>query len=193
MDEADSLHDATQQAIRRIVELYSRTTRFVFVCKTSLKLIEPLQGRCAIVRRSKLGNNCIESRMVHVCELEKVCFTKEGLEAIVFTANGDMRAALNNLQSTHAGMGTVDDVNVFRLCDAPRPDTGLGILNKCVDKDHRGSMGSIKRLKSDGYSSHDIVGTFFRVCKEERLFVVDSTRMRCSRKSPGHTSVTRRA
>ena len=40
----------------------------------------------------------------------------EGLEAIIFTADGDMRQALNNLQATHFGFGLVDSAAVFKAC-----------------------------------------------------------------------------
>ena len=170
VDEAESLQSSSQQVIRRIMEISSRTTRFIFVCNSSSRIIEPLQSRCAIVRFSKLGDRCIENRVESICKREGVLFTKKGLEAIVFTADGDMRSALSNLQATHTGMGNVDESSVYRMCDAPRPDAVLKILVKCVDKDHRGAMRAVKVLKDAGYSSHDIVGTFFRVCRDGVLF-----------------------
>ena len=54
--------------------------------------------------------------------MEEVVKTNEGLQALIFTAEGDMRQwALNNLQSTHAGFGVVNDENVFKVCDQPHP------------------------------------------------------------------------
>ena len=170
IDEAEALQTSSQQVIRRIMEMYSRTTRFIFVCNSSSRIIEPLQSRCAIVRFSKLEDRCIEARIESICKIEGALFTKNGLDAIVFTAGGDMRSALSNLQATHTGMGTVNESNVYRMCDAPRPDAVLKILVKCVNKDHRGAMGAVKGLKDMGYSSHDIVGTFFRVCRDGALF-----------------------
>lgn len=166
IDEAEALQNSSQQVIRRIMEMYSRTTRFIFVCNSSSRLIEPLQSRCAIVRFSKLDDRCIEARVESICNREGAVFTKKGLEAIVFTAGGDMRSALSNLQATHTGVGTVNESNVYRMCDTPRPDAVLKILVKCANKDHRGAMKDVKFLKDMGYSSHDIVGTFFRVCRD---------------------------
>jgi replication factor C subunit 2/4 len=48
-------------------------------------------------------------------------YTADGLEALIFTAEGDMRNALNNLQSTHSGFGYVNQANVFKVCDQPHP------------------------------------------------------------------------
>jgi replication factor C subunit 2/4 len=45
----------------------------------------------------------------------KVPYVPEGLEAIIFTADGDMRQALNNLQATHSGFHFVNQENVFKV------------------------------------------------------------------------------
>ena len=61
-----------QQALRRTMEIYSNTTRFALACNQSTKVIEPIQSRCAIVRFTKLGDKEILSRVVYVCQQEKV-------------------------------------------------------------------------------------------------------------------------
>ena len=54
LDEADSMTEAAQQALRRTMELYSHSTRFALACNTSEKIIEPIQSHCAMLRYSKL-------------------------------------------------------------------------------------------------------------------------------------------
>ena len=61
-----------QQALRRTMEIYSNTTRFALACNQSTKVIEPIQSRCAIVRFSKLAEKEILSRVLFVCQQEKV-------------------------------------------------------------------------------------------------------------------------
>lgn len=50
-----------------------------------------------------------------MCSKENVDYTEDGLDAIIFTAQGDMRQALNNLQSTKEGFGFVNSENVFKV------------------------------------------------------------------------------
>jgi replication factor C subunit 2/4 len=76
---------------------YSSTTRFAIACNDSSKIIEPIQSRCAIVRFTKLSEEEILERIKVVIDKERIAATNDGLEAIIFTAEGDMRYALNNL------------------------------------------------------------------------------------------------
>lgn len=52
---------------------------------------EPIQSRCAVLRYSKLSDSQVLARLLAVCEKENVSYTDDGLEAIIFTAQGDMR------------------------------------------------------------------------------------------------------
>uniref|UniRef100_A0A6Q2XAT8 Replication factor C subunit 2 n=1 Tax=Esox lucius TaxID=8010 RepID=A0A6Q2XAT8_ESOLU len=138
LDEADSMTDGAQQALRRTMEIYSKTTRFALACNASDKIIEPIQSRCAVLRYTKLRDEQIMMRLLEVVERENLVTSNDGLEAIIFTAQGDMRQALNNLQSTNSGFGYINSENVFKI---------------------------IEQLWALGYSPEDIIGNIFRVCK----------------------------
>ena len=53
--------------------------------------LEPIQSRCAVLRYSKLSDAQILDRLQSVCDRESVSYTDDGIEAIIFTAQGDMR------------------------------------------------------------------------------------------------------
>lgn len=90
------------------MELYSDTTRFALACNQSSKIIEPIQSRCAILRFTRLTDEEVLERVLKVIQLEGIqAYDESGLEALIFTSEGDMRHALNNLQSTMAGTSTV--------------------------------------------------------------------------------------
>lgn len=165
LDEADSMTSSAQQALRRTMEIYSNTTRFALACNMSTKIIEPIQSRAAILRYTRLSDEQILVRLKQVCEMEEVSYTDNGLEAIIFTAEGDMRNALNNLQATQSGFGHVNQVNVFKVCDQPHPTTVRTIIDSCLKGATNEAVKEMTTLWNTGYSCSDIIGTLFKVVK----------------------------
>lgn len=72
LDEADSMTDGAQQALRRTMEIYSGTTRFALACNNSEKIIEPIQSRCAMLRYGKLTDAQVLAKVIEVCQKENV-------------------------------------------------------------------------------------------------------------------------
>jgi replication factor C subunit 2/4 len=169
LDEADSMTDGAQQALRRTMEIYSKSTRFALACNASDKIIEPIQSRCAVLRFSKLTDAQLLERLIEVCKRENVSYTDDGLEAVIFTAQGDMRQALNNLQSTFQGFGHVNSDNVFKVCDEPHPLLVKDMLQACVNGDLDGAYRVMSHLWGLGYAPEDIIGIVFRVCKTHSM------------------------
>ncbi|KAL5478145.1 hypothetical protein EMCRGX_G025034 [Ephydatia muelleri] len=169
LDEADSMTDNAQQALRRTMEIYSKTTRFALACNASDKIIEAIQSRCAVLRYSRLSDAQILTRLLTVCDKEKVPRSDDGLEALVFTAEGDMRQALNNLQSTFAGFGFVSAENVFKVCDEPHPVMIKDMIGHCVQGKIDDAYLILKSLWDKGYSPHDIITNIFRVSKNYQM------------------------
>lgn len=165
LDEADSMTAAAQQALRRTMEIYSSTTRFALACNQSSKIIEPIQSRCAIIRYSKLSDKEILERLMTVASAEKVANTPDGLEAVVFTADGDMRQALNNLQATANGFGLVNQEHVFRVCDQPHPFLISNIVKHCMEAKIDDAYEGMRALADMGYSASDIITILFRVVR----------------------------
>ncbi|KAK3403184.1 DNA replication factor C-like protein [Sordaria brevicollis] len=165
LDEADSMTSGAQQALRRTMEIYSNTTRFAFACNQSNKIIEPLQSRCAILRYAKLTDAQVVKRLLQIIEAEKVEYSDDGLAALVFSAEGDMRQAINNLQSTHAGFGFVSGDNVFKVVDSPHPIKVQAMLKACYEGNIDAALDGLRELWDLGYSSHDIISTMFKVTK----------------------------
>lgn len=172
LDEADSMTPGAQQALRRIMELHAGSTRFALACNNSSKIIEPIQSRCAILRYGRLTNEQILQRLIEVAQAEGVKYSPEGMEALLFTADGDMRQGINNLQSTYAGFGFVNDLNVYKVCDTPHPSMVEAIVMACVKSELDNAQAGLEELLALGYASVDIINTFFRVIKvipSERL------------------------
>lgn len=165
LDEADSMTSGAQQALRRTMEIYSATTRFAFACNQSNKIIEPLQSRCAILRYARLTDAQVVRRIMQICEAEKVQYSDDGIAALIFSAEGDMRQAINNLQSTTAGFGFVNGDNVFRVVDSPHPIKVQVLIKACHETRIDDALTSLHELWNLGYSCHDIISTMFKVTK----------------------------
>uniref|UniRef100_A0A448YVS4 AAA+ ATPase domain-containing protein n=1 Tax=Pseudo-nitzschia multistriata TaxID=183589 RepID=A0A448YVS4_9STRA len=169
LDEADSMTTAAQQALRRTMEIYSNTTRFCLACNVSTKIIEAIQSRAAILRYSRLSHEQILANLLKVCQAEEIPYTEDGLEAILFTAEGDMRHALNNLQAASSlAKGAGDMVNqksVFQVCDQPHPTIVRDIIDSCGRGNLHEAIEQLDELWSSGYAASDIIGTVFKVTK----------------------------
>lgn len=163
LDEADSMTSQAQQALRRTMELHSSTTRFALACNTSSKIIEPIQSRCAVVRYTRLSNAQVQTRLLHVARAEGVTFTEDGIEALLFIAEGDLRNALNALQATHTGFELVNAENVFRVCDQPHPQLVETVLQYTKEGNLMGAQKEMSGLLARGYAPIDVMGTFFKV------------------------------
>jgi|SRR3989338_4131894 len=100
LDEADALTQEAQQALRRTMENYSGTCRFILSCNYSSKIIDPIQSRCAIFRFKLLEKKDIEKVIQKIAENENIEINKEALEIIYEGSEGDCRRSINLLQST---------------------------------------------------------------------------------------------
>ncbi|KAJ2496786.1 Subunit of heteropentameric Replication factor C (RF-C) [Coemansia sp. RSA 1972] len=99
LDEADSMTTDAQAALRRIMEKYSRITRFCLVCNYVSRIIEPLASRCTKFRFKSLPREQAIGRVTEVARLENVSCRDGAMEALVDCAEGDLRRAIMSLQS----------------------------------------------------------------------------------------------
>lgn len=170
LDEADSMTDAAQQAMRRTMEKFSQTTRFVFACNMSEKVIEPIQSRCAIVRFTRVEEGEIATRLSRICAEEEVEFTKDGIDALAVLADGDLRSAVNGLQATAIRFGLVNQENVQATVDVPNPAAIAEIYTRLRGDDLRSALTIMGGLQERGHSASDIVQSLFRTAKRDAQF-----------------------
>jgi len=100
LDEADALTPEAQQALRRTMENYSATCRFIMSCNYSSKVIDPIQSRCVLFRFKLLEKKDIEKVINRIAEMEKLTVPQEAIEVIYEGSEGDCRRSINLLQST---------------------------------------------------------------------------------------------
>ncbi len=102
LDEADALTPEAQQALRRTMETYSNTCRFLLSCNYSSKIIDPIQSRCAIFRFKLLEKKDIEIYLTRIAQSENLTISPGAMETLYEGCEGDCRKATNLLQTTSA-------------------------------------------------------------------------------------------
>jgi replication factor C small subunit len=100
LDEADALTKEAQQALRRTMENYTSTCRFVMSCNYSSKIIDPIQSRCVIFRFKLLEKKDIEKRLRLIAEKEGLEISDQTIEALYEASEGDCRRVINLLQAS---------------------------------------------------------------------------------------------
>ena len=112
LDEADYMTDEAQAALRRTMENFTRTTRFIISCNYSSKIIEPIQSRAAIFRFKALPTESVVSALGEILKVEGIDYEKKSLDVIAELSYGDMRKAINTLQvaATYSPKITVNSI-----------------------------------------------------------------------------------
>uniref|UniRef100_H2Z5N6 Activator 1 subunit 5 n=1 Tax=Ciona savignyi TaxID=51511 RepID=H2Z5N6_CIOSA len=120
LDEADAMTKDAQNALRRVMEKFMENTRFCLLCNYLTKIIPAIQSRCTRFRFGPLSNDKIVNRLKYIVSEENLTVTESGMAALVTLSNGDMRKALNVLQSTSMAHDEVTDDNVYKCTGRPR-------------------------------------------------------------------------
>jgi replication factor C small subunit len=122
LDEADALTKEAQQALRRTMENYTSTCRFVMSCNYSSKILDPIQSRCVILRFKLLEEKDIQRRVKLIAEKEGLNLSDEAIEALYESSDGDCRRVINLLQASAAISPTisVDLVNTLNSTAKPK-------------------------------------------------------------------------
>ncbi len=165
LDEVDSMTTGSQQALRRIMEIYSHSTRFALACNLSNKVLEPIQSRCAILRYSRLSDQDICSMIYSIAEKESINVTREFVEAVAFTSEGDLRQAVNILQSASTFDQPLAADAVYKVADTPHPSIILEAITSCINKDLDSGIEKVYGLYKLGYAPTDIMNSMLKVIK----------------------------
>ncbi len=112
LDEADNMTADAQQALRRTMERYTETCRFILCANYSGKIIEPIQSRCAPFRFTYLPREEHDKYLRYIAENEGVVLLDEGLDAIYEVCGGDLRRAINTMQAA-ASLGKPIDAKII--------------------------------------------------------------------------------
>jgi len=158
LDEADALTPEAQQALRRTMENYSSTCRFILSCNYSSKVIDPIQSRCAIFRFKLLEKKDIEKIIIKIAEKEKLTVSPEAVEIIYEGSEGDCRRCINLLQSTASISPSITSDLISTIISSAKPKDIKIVLDYALSGDFEKSREKLLDVMlKESISGQDVI------------------------------------
>ncbi|BDC18993.1 replication factor C small subunit [Acidianus sp. HS-5] len=177
LDEADNMTADAQQALRRTMELYTESTRFILACNYLSKIIDPIQSRTALFRFYPLKKEDVVGRLEYISKEEKVEYDEKALETIYDITMGDMRKAINTLQAASA-YGKVSVETVFKVLGLAQPKEVRDMLKLALAGKFMESRDKLRSLiVTYGLSGEDIVKQLHRELTSNELQIPEELRV----------------
>ncbi|KAE8447641.1 hypothetical protein EG329_010612 [Mollisiaceae sp. DMI_Dod_QoI] len=188
LDEADSMTQDAQSALRRTMETYSKITRFCLICNYVTRIIDPLASRCSKFRFKSLDQGNARARVEEIAQKEGVKLEAGAADMLIKCSEGDLRKAITFLQSAARLVGAVggDDedeeedkmdidekeeklVTVKSVEDIAGviPDATIGGLVKAIQPKSRGLVyeavsKQVTDMVADGWSATQVISQLFQ-------------------------------
>jgi len=154
LDEADALTPEAQQALRRTMETYSSNVRFILSCNWSGKIIEPIQSRCAVFRFKPLTKDEVKYALSLIAEKESLKISDKAMDALIDVAEGDMRKAINILQSLSLSAKEIDENSIYSFVASANPMD----IGRMLDYAFAGRFIEARNMLYDLLINHGISG-----------------------------------
>lgn len=129
LDECDALTKDAQQALRRTMENFTGTCRFILACNYSSKIIDPIQSRCAVFRFRPLSDDDVRDLADRIIEVEGLTVDDAAKEALVSVAQGDSRRVTNILQSCSVVAESISADLIYTMASVAKPKEIKGLLD----------------------------------------------------------------
>jgi replication factor C small subunit len=158
LDEADNMTSDAQQALRRTMERYTETCRFIMCANYSGKIIEPIQSRCAPFRFSYLPREEHDRYLNEIAQKEKIKLLAEGLDAIFEVCGGDLRRAINTLQAAASLGKPIDAKVVYSITGRASPADVQKMLKTAMDGNFTDARKQLRdMIQKYGVAGSDII------------------------------------
>jgi replication factor C small subunit len=181
LDECDSLTKEAQQALRRTMENYVTTTRFILSCNYSSKILDPIQSRCTVFRFKPLNKEQIQDYVKNICNEENLTINDEAIQSLIDVSNGDVRKVTNILQSSSSISKDITKHLIYSLVSAAEPKEIKEILNMAINREFLRSRALLlKTMLNHGLSGLDVIKsiqketiTLDSITDEKRIDLID--------------------
>jgi len=155
LDESDNMTADAQQALRRTMERYTETCRFILCANYSGKIIEPIQSRCAPFRFTFLPREEHDKYLKCIADNENVKLLKDGLDAIFEVCSGDLRKAINTLQAAASLNKPVDSKVVYSIAGRANPAD----VQKMIEVAMNGNFLEARKQLRDMIQKYGVAGS----------------------------------
>ena len=180
LDEADSLTNDAQNALRRTMELYVNVTRFILSANYSSKIIEPIQSRCSVFRYRPISNEECTEMIESVASGEGLKLDPKAVEALLYVSEGDMRRAINALQGAALQSDKITSDAVYKSSSRAEPAQIKEMMELALERKFIEARKKLHHLMINyGMSGEDVLVQMYRtvdslsVSEREKVTIVD--------------------
>ncbi|MGM0592478.1 MAG: AAA family ATPase [Halobacteriota archaeon] len=168
LDNAEAIREDFQQALRRIMERYYRTTQFVFTTRQPSKLIPPIRSRCFPIPVRAPSTDETVTVLERIVTAEGIEYDADGLEYVAGYAGGDLRRAILSAQTTAVDAGELTMNAAYEVLGSVGNDDDLrAVLAAARDGDISDARKGIDDLLDEGYDGQELLGELLRVARAE--------------------------
>lgn len=158
LDECDSMTSAAQQALRTIMEEYAKVCRFILICNYPHKIIAPIQSRTSFIQFNAVSDDDIRGRLQYIALNENVMVDFEALNSIIYVSNGDLRRAINTLQSCSSINDEVTSDAILAVSGHLNSDEIRNIISDAIEKGFSTAYRSVNNLLNQrGLSGKNLI------------------------------------
>ncbi len=136
LDEADALTREAQQALRRTMENYTNTCRFILSCNYSSNIIDPIQSRCVVFRFKLLEKKDVSEVVKRIAEREKLTLSEDAFQTVYESSEGDCRRAINLLQATASISPDINSEMINMISASSKPKGIKIVLDYALSGDY---------------------------------------------------------
>lgn len=180
LDDADNISLDSQFALRRIIEQYSKTTRFCIICNNINNIIDPIVSRCSLFIFNNINKQEIVSYLLNVCNKENIAYDLEIIDLISDISKGDLRFAINILEFcyTYNSTNIIDKKFIYYLSGIISESLFTKIFNELYNKNFNKYLYHIECIYKKGYSIINQIDPFmnyilkFDISDEKKFLLV---------------------
>ena len=160
LDEADAMTSQAQMALRRIIEIYSTNVRFIIICNNIDNILQAIQSRCSKFRFPPIDYNSFKTHILNITKSENINLESSATEAIFKISKGDLRKAINILQSVNLINSNKEilEKNIYQIIGYPSIDDVNTMLFILLNNSYKYSINRLIDWKNKkGLSLSDII------------------------------------